>query len=138
MYSGRAKYLRLILQIDLVVESVRQWSDPTSVPVTDREVCWQVAVDGSVYSFALHTSSAKRTSQILLERGRIASKAAQTRLDDMHGLTADSSQPVGLRPRVTRFSDVTPQRAYADVVGVGQPCGVRRCGLTCERCDRSR
>lgn len=64
--SGGPKYLRMTPQIELVVESLRQWSDPTTVPVTDREVCWQVAVDRFADSFAGHTSSAERTAQILL------------------------------------------------------------------------
>lgn len=91
MCSGGAQYLGLVPQIDLVIERKCQRSGPASVPVTDRAVCWQVAVDGSVYSFASHTSSAKRTSQMLLERSPIASKTAQTRLEDVYGLTADSS-----------------------------------------------
>lgn len=58
MCSGGAKYMWPILQIELVVEIVCRWSDPTSVPATNSDVCWQVAVDGLVYSLAGHTSSA--------------------------------------------------------------------------------
>lgn len=100
VYSGSPKYLRMTPQIKLVVESVRRRSDPTTVPLTDREVRWQVAVDGFADSFTSHTSSAERTSQILLERGRIASQATQTHLEDVHWLTAHSGQPVGPRASV--------------------------------------
>ncbi|OLT72327.1 hypothetical protein BKG56_20015 [Mycobacteroides chelonae] len=124
MHSGSPKNLRMTPQIKLVVEGIRRRSDPTSVPVTDREVCWQVAVDGFADSFTGHTSSAERTSQILLERGGVASQATQTRLEDVHWLTADSGQPVGPRASVTRFSDVAPQCVHSDAVGVGQPCGI--------------
>ena len=76
--------------------------------------------------------------QILLERGWVTGKAAQTCLDHLLGVAADGGQPVGPRPRTAGLGDIAPQCVDADVVGMGQPGGVGRCAFPSERCDRAR
>jgi hypothetical protein len=67
MRAPGPEHSRQVMEVDLVIETTRWWTDPSLVSLAYGDVRGEVAIDRFMYSLACHTYLTHRAAEFLFQ-----------------------------------------------------------------------